>query len=145
LPNASGKVGVFGTCSGGRQAYLAACLLDGLDAVIDCWGGHVIMSENELSPNRPVSPIDYTDHLSCPLLGIFGEEDQNPTPEQVDMLEAELERHGKTYEFHRYAEAGHGFFYYDKSAYRPKQAVDGWKKIFDFLDRHLSGKPRGGE
>ncbi|HJS28481.1 MAG TPA: dienelactone hydrolase family protein [Anaerolineales bacterium] len=145
LPNASGKVGVFGTCSGGRQAYLAACLLDGLDAAIDCWGGHVIMSENELSPNRPVSPIDYTDRLSCPLLGIFGEEDQNPTPEQVDRLEAELERHGKTYEFHRYAEAGHGFFYYDKSAYRPKQAVDGWMKIFDFLDRYLSGKPGGGD
>ncbi|HUG38167.1 MAG TPA: dienelactone hydrolase family protein, partial [Candidatus Limnocylindrales bacterium] len=32
LPYASGKVGVIGYCSGGRQAYLAACTLRGVDA-----------------------------------------------------------------------------------------------------------------
>src|SRR6266540_2703270 len=29
LPLSNGKVGVFGTCSGGRQAFLAACRLQG--------------------------------------------------------------------------------------------------------------------
>jgi carboxymethylenebutenolidase len=144
LPNGNGKIGIFGTCSGGRQAYLAACLLDGVDAVIDCWGGHVIMATEDLSPLRPVSPIDYTERLSCPLLGLFGDDDANPTPAQVDQLESELKKHRKTYEFHRYADAGHGFFYYDRSAYRPKQAVDGWEKIFVFLGNHLSGNLRGG-
>jgi carboxymethylenebutenolidase len=36
-----------------------------------------------------------------------------------------------------YPNAGHGFFYYDRPPYRQEQAVDGWKKVFAFLDRHL--------
>jgi carboxymethylenebutenolidase len=97
------------------------------------------MSAEELSPLRPVAPIDYTPQLSCPILGLFGEEDHNPTPEQVTKLEEVLRAHGKAYEFHMYPEAGHGFFYYDRSAYRPRQAVDGWEKIFTFLETHLGG------
>ena len=30
-----------------------------------------------------------------------------------------------------------GFFYYDRSAYRQEQAVDGWNKLFAFLEKHL--------
>jgi carboxymethylenebutenolidase len=139
LPYASGKVGVFGTCSGGRQAFLAACRVRGFDAAVDCWGGRVVMSAEELTPRQPVAPIDYTKDLSCPLLGLFGEEDKGPTPEQVAQHERELQKHGKTYEFHMYPNAGHGFFYYDRPAYRQQQAVDGWKKLFAFLEKHLGG------
>ncbi|HKX19705.1 MAG TPA: dienelactone hydrolase family protein [bacterium] len=138
LPYFNGKVGVFGTCSGGRQAYLTACRVKGVDAVVDCWGGRVVMSKDELTAKQPVAPIDYTRDLSCPLLGLFGEEDKGPTPEQVTRHEEELKRHGKTYEFHMYADAGHGFFYYDRPAYRQQQAVDGWQKVFAFFQKHLS-------
>jgi carboxymethylenebutenolidase len=48
-------------------------------------------------------------------------------------LEAELKQNGKTYEFYRYPNAGHGFFYYDRPSYRQEQAVDGWSKIWAFL------------
>jgi carboxymethylenebutenolidase len=138
LPDSNGKVGVFGTCTGGRHAYLAACRAPGFDAVVDCWGGRVVMTEDQLNPKSPVSPLDYTKDLSSPLLGIFGNEDRNPTPEQVDQHEAELKKHGKTYEFHRYDGAGHGFFYYHVPAYRQAQAVDGWQKVFAFLEKYLS-------
>lgn len=137
LPYINGKVAVFGTCSGGRQAFLAACRLKGFDAAVECWGGRVVMSKEDLTPKHPVAPIDYTKELSCPLLGLFGEEDKSPSPEQVAKHEEELKRHGKSYEFHMYPKAGHGFFYYDKPVYRQEQAVDGWKKIFAFLERHL--------
>jgi carboxymethylenebutenolidase len=139
LPYVNGKVGVFGTCSGGRQAFLAACRVHGLDAAVDCWGGRVVMSGEELTPRQPVAPIDYTKDLACPLLGLFGEEDKGPTPEQVARHERELQKHGKMYEFHMYPGAGHGFFYYDRPAYRQQQAVDGWKKVFAFLETHLGG------
>src|SRR5260370_33884929 len=38
LPNANGKIGVIGHCSGGRQSFLAAVSLP-LDAAGDCDGG----------------------------------------------------------------------------------------------------------
>ena len=127
LPNCSGKVGCFGTCSGGRQTIIAASHLN-FDAAIDCWGGRVVMAQSDLNPKQPVAPIDLTKDLKCPLLGLFGNDDQAPTAAQVDQHEEELKKHGKTYEFHRYDNAGHGFFYYDRPAYRQEQAVDGWKK-----------------
>ena len=138
-PNSNGKVGIAGTCSGGRHSVLVAGRVPGFDAVADLWGGGVVMSPEQLTPQRPVAPIDYTKDLSAPLLGLFGNEDQNPPPDQVDRHEAELKRHGKEYEFHRYDGAGHGFFYYDRPAYRVQPALDGWSKLFAFFDKHLKG------
>jgi carboxymethylenebutenolidase len=92
--------------------------------------GRVVMSKEELNPKQPVAPIEFTKDLSCPLLGLFGSEDRSPTPEQVNQHEAELKKHGKNFEFHRYDGAGHGFFYYDRPMYRIEQALDGWKKVF---------------
>jgi carboxymethylenebutenolidase len=140
LPISNGMAGLFGTCSGGRHAFLAACRVPGFDAIVDCWGGRVVMAESELSPNQPVSPLEYTGDLSCPLLGVFGEDDQNPTPEHVARLEQELKKYGKTYEFHSYAGAGHGFFYHERPNYRQEQAVDGWKHVFAFLEKTLAGQ-----
>jgi carboxymethylenebutenolidase len=96
-----------------------------------------VMSKEDLSPNQPVAPLDYTKDLACPLLGLFGEEDHGPTPEQVARHEQELKQYGKTYEFHMYPGAGHGFFYHNRSAYRQEQAVDGWNKTFAFLEKYL--------
>ena len=90
------------------------------------------------SPAQPVAPIDYTRDLSCPLLGLFGEEDGSPTPEQVAVHEQELKRHDKDYEFHMYPNAGHGFFYYHRPSHRPEHAMDGWARIFAFFEKHLA-------
>ena len=137
LPYTNGKVGVIGFCSGGRQTFLVACRSTEFDAAVECWGGGVVMPEDQLTEKTPVAPIDYSADLSCPLLGIFGNDDQSPSPEQVNLHEEELKKHGKNYEFHRYDNAGHGLFYYDRAMYRQEQAVDGWDKVFAFLDKHL--------
>ena len=76
LPNSNGKVGTFGTCSGGRHVFLAGCRLDCFDAIVECWGGNVIMSDEQLTDKQPVSPNSYTQDLNAPLLGIFGDLDQ---------------------------------------------------------------------
>jgi carboxymethylenebutenolidase len=121
-----------------RHAFLYACHTRSVDAVLDLWGGRVVMGKDELTPKQPVAPIELTKNLACPLLGLFGNEDRAPTPAQVDQHEAELEKHGKNYEFHRYDGAGHGFFYYDRPMYRLEQALDGWQKVFAFLRQHLA-------
>ncbi|MPZ50812.1 MAG: prolyl oligopeptidase family serine peptidase [Dehalococcoidia bacterium] len=136
----TGKMGVIGFCSGGRQTYLAACLLD-FDAAVDCWGGGVIPDPNAATPAPGalvrMSPIEQTDKMQAPLLGIFGNDDRNPDPEQVNNTEAELKRLGKTYEFHRYDGAGHGFFAVDRPGYRSEQATDAWTKVFAWYEKHL--------
>lgn len=137
LDDVNGKVGIFGTCSGGRHAYLTACRAKGFDAIVDCWGGNVVMAAEQLNIKAPVQPLDYTKDLSCPILGLFGEEDSSPTPGQVKQHEEELKKYKKDYEFHMYPNAGHGFFYYHRPIYRQEQAVDGWKKIFTFLEKNL--------
>ena len=105
--------------------------------MVDCWGGRVVMDPDELTKNFPVSPHEYTQDLSCPILGLFGNDDTSPSPEKVNQHEVELKKYGKEYEFQRYDGAGHGFFYYQRPNYRQAQAMDGWQKIWAFLDKHL--------
>jgi carboxymethylenebutenolidase len=137
-PGSNGKVGIIGTCSGGRQAVLAASrAASDFDAVADLWGGRVVAPKESLTPKQPVAPVDYTKDLKAPMLGLFGNDDQAPAPADVNVHEEELKKHGKQYEFHRYDGAGHGFFYYDRPLYRQQQAMDGWSKVFAFFETNL--------
>ena len=123
--DANGNVGVIGYCSGGRQSWLVACTLD-VNAAVDCYGGRADIS---LAPN-----------LRCPLLGLFGKEDQTPSPADVAAMAAALDANGKTYEFHSYDDAGHAFFAVDRPLYRLEAAKEGWKQIWAFFGTHLKGE-----
>jgi carboxymethylenebutenolidase len=133
----NGKVGIIGYCSGGRQVYLAACTVKGIDAAVACYPGGVGAGSAGLSPRQPVDPLDLTKDLSCPLLGLFGKEDKRPSQEHVAKMEAELKRLGKTYEFHSYDNAGHSIFAIDRPDYRPAVAQEGWKSIFEWYEKYL--------
>jgi len=143
LEESDHKVGVIGYCSGGRQAFLAACSLD-VDAAVDCYGAFVVGHPPEGMPLKIGPIVHLANQLRCPLLGLFGNDDKFPSPEQVDELEAELKLVGADYEFHRYDDAGHAFFSFDRTAYRPEAAVDGWRRVFDFFGRHLTDAASGG-
>jgi carboxymethylenebutenolidase len=137
LEHANGKVGVIGHCSGGRHAFLAACSLD-LDAAVDCYGAFVVNDPPADSPLKMTSLLSKAPDLSCPLLGLFGEDDEFPAPDEVAALDAELTKLGKEHEFHSYPGAGHAFFAVERPSFRPAAAKDGWAKIFAFYGRHLS-------
>jgi carboxymethylenebutenolidase len=142
LPNATGAVGAIGFCSGGRQAVLTGIAVD-VQAAVDCYGAFVVGTPPEGFPLQ-VSPLtDRIGELGAPLLGLFGNDDSYPSPDQVDELEKLLQQHDKTYEFHRYDGAGHAFFSVDRPSYRPEAAVDGWKRIESFLATHLVENPVG--
>ena len=138
LPYTNGKVGVIGFCSGGRQVYLVACNIPSLDAAVDCWGGGVTSRDSEAATDSmPVAPIEMTANMNCALLGIFGNEDARPSPEEVDLTELVLKQHNKNFEFHRYDDAGHGFFAVDRPSYRQAAATDAWDKVIDFYNTYL--------
>ncbi len=136
LPTSNGKVGVIGYCSGGRQSVLSACNVD-VDAAVDCYGAFVTGTPPEGFPLRIGNLVDQLPNLRAPLLGLFGAEDQYPSPEQVAELEAILKEHGKDFEFHSYEGAGHAFFSPERPSYNVAAANDGWQRITSFFATHL--------
>jgi carboxymethylenebutenolidase len=136
LTTSNGKVATIGYCSGGRQSWLANGSLP-LDAAVVCYGAFIVGEVPEGMPPRP-SLAALAPAMSGPILGLFGNDDSYPTPEQVDELEGLLKAAGKPYEFHRYDGAGHAFFSVDRPSYRPEAAVDGWEKIWAFLAANLA-------
>jgi carboxymethylenebutenolidase len=82
-------------------------------------------------------PLDLTPQINCPVLGLFGAEDTNPSPEDVARLDAALTRHNKPHEFHTYPGAGHAFMNQARPSYRPEAARDAWQRCLEFLGRHL--------
>jgi carboxymethylenebutenolidase len=138
LPASNGKVGVIGYCSGGRQSFLAACSLP-LDAAVDCYGACVVNAPPAGMPLKVQPIVGLSENLSCPLLGLFGAEDQFPGPAETAELSKVLDEYGKPHEFHTYEGAGHAFFAVSRPAYRVEAANDGWARIWDFYGRYLAG------
>ena len=137
LGSATGKVGVIGYCSGGRQAFLAACRLP-LDAAVDCYGAFVMDAPPDGMPLKVGPVVGLAGDLSCPLLGLFGAEDGHPSPSETARLEQELARLGKTFEFHTFPGAGHAFFAVDRPSYRPQAAADGWQRVREWFGPYLA-------
>ena len=138
LAGANGRVGVIGYCSGGRQSVLAACHCE-LDAAVDCYGAFVVGTPPDGFPLRVTNLVDQLPELRAPLLGLFGNEDSYPSPEQVNELDEILTSLDKPHEFHRYDDAGHAFFSVDRPSYRVAAANDGWERITTFYATHLGG------
>jgi carboxymethylenebutenolidase len=137
LGSSNGKAATIGYCSGGRQSFLSACSLD-LDAAVDCYGAFVVNSPPEGLPLRAGPIAHLAKDLSCPLLGLFGADDQYPGPDEVAELEAILSEAGKEFEFHSFEGAGHAFFATDRPSYRPEAATEGWRLIWEFFGRNLT-------
>ena len=127
------RIGIVGFCFGGRVAYLAACNIADLKASVVYYGGRILAPLGTEGP----SPLDQTADMACPVLGLFGDEDANPTPADVTTIEAELQRHGKDYEFHMYSGCGHGFNCNARPSYRPEAAEDAWAKAMAWFDKYL--------
>ena len=130
-----GDLAVLGFCMGGRNTYLAAGVRPALwRAAVVFYGGNIMKPWG----GGDTSPFDRTAQIACPVLGQFGLDDTNPSPADVDKIDAELTRHGKPHEFHRYPGAGHAFLNFTNAErYRPEPAKQAWQLALDFLARHL--------
>ncbi len=135
-PDANGKVGVIGYCTGGRQAVLAACQLD-LDAAVDCYGAFATRSTPPGDKLPRASLAHLLHKLSCPLLALFGAEDPAPPPDEARELADALTAHGKEFEMEVYEHAGHAFFSVDSPKYRTAAALAGWQRVLGWFGRYL--------
>ena len=116
------------------MAWLAACHNPNYLAAAVLYGGRIKIA---MGPDS-VAPIELADRIPCPVIGIFGNDDENPSPADVDDLAAALADAGVAHEFHRYDGAGHGFQdFVDEERYRKQAADDAWEKVLAFFADRL--------
>jgi len=127
------RIGIAGFCMGGRVSYLMATHVPSLRAAVVFYGGNIMAPWGE-GP----APFDRSERIACPLLGLFGEQDTNPSPADVAKLDAELTKLGKPHDFHSYAGVGHAFMVSTRPGYRQDVADEAWGKCLGWLQRHLS-------
>lgn len=128
------RIGIVGHCWGGRVAWLGACHEPRLAACATFYGGRIKLPFADGGP----APITLADRIHCPVLGVYGNDDQGPSPQDVDDYAAALEAAGVSHAFHRYDGAGHGFQdFTNPDRYRERQSEDAWAKVLEFLGRTL--------
>jgi carboxymethylenebutenolidase len=127
------RLGIVGFCMGGRVAYLMAAANPHFKAAVAYYGGNIMRSWGD-GP----SPFDRTAEIHCPLLGLFGEADANPSPADMRQLDAELTKHGKVHEFHAYPGADHAFMNARGARYHAEADRDSWPKALAFFAKYLS-------
>jgi len=126
-----GNIGIFGQCTGGRTAFLISSTMP-MKACCALYSGGMMQARGE-GP----APIDLLQNIGCPVIGFFGNDDQNPSPADVDRIAATLKTHGKNFAFHRYDGAGHAFQNFKEASYRKAASDDAWAKLIPFFQSAL--------
>ncbi|MDA1098028.1 MAG: dienelactone hydrolase family protein [Proteobacteria bacterium] len=129
------RIGIVGHCWGGRVAWLGACHNRGYRACAIFYGGRIKLP---MGPNTPPA-IDLAGKINCAVAGFFGNEDENPSPADVDDYEAALAAAKVPHVFQRYDHAGHGFqSFANKERFHPQASEDAWGKVLAFLQENLA-------
>ena len=127
-----GGVGTIGFCFGGHVVYLVATLED-IKATASFYGAGIVNS----CPGGGEPTITHTKDITGTLYGFFGTEDPLIPNEQVDEIEAELEKQKIPYQIFRYEGATHGFMCDRRDSYNSQAAKDAWTKVLDLFGQKL--------
>lgn len=127
-----GPLGIVGFCMGGRVSYLAATAIRDIKAAAVFYGGNIFRALGD-GP----SPFERSSGIQCPVIGFFGADDANPSPEDVRKIDAELTRLKKWHEFHTYLGAGHAFQNFQTERYRERAARGSWAELLGFYTDFL--------
>ena len=126
------KLGITGHCRGGRTVWMYTAHSKKVDAGV-AWYGN-------LGPNaaQPLTPLDITDKLNAPVLGLYAGDDQGIPQVMVDRLRAALFAFGKdkTDPIHIYPGVPHGFHADYRPSYRKAEADDGWKRMLAWFKKN---------
>ncbi|MFV3076090.1 dienelactone hydrolase family protein [Niveispirillum fermenti] len=132
------RLGVTGFCWGGRATWLYAAHSPDVKAGV-AWYGRLATPATAL---QTMVPVELTDRIKAPVLGLYGEKDGGIPVEDVEKMRAALAAAGKTEShIHLYPEGPHGFHADYRPSYRPEMAADGWKRCLEwFRANGVAGK-----
>jgi carboxymethylenebutenolidase len=118
LPRWNGKVASIGFCMGGGNSFRFATETPELAAAVVYYGG---------TPRKEALA-----NLKAPVLAFYGEDDARVTAAAEPTAET-MKELGKSFEFHVYPHATHGFLEYQDLAGNPNATSDSWSRTIAFL------------
>ena len=127
----STRVGVMGFCRGGRQTWLYASHSPHLKAAVAFYGP----LGGTPSPIQPQTALDLAADIRCPLLGLYGGQDQSIPVDTVRQAEAKAKAAHKIVDIVIYPDAPHGFHADYRPSYRQADAEDAWKRALAWFHR----------
>jgi carboxymethylenebutenolidase len=127
------KLGLTGMCRGGRMVWMYTAHNPKIKAAVSWYGG--------LSPAPPgitTTPMDITDKLNAPVLGLYGGADSGIPVQHVERLRAGLLAFGKDKDsiIIVYPDMPHAFHADYRNTYRKEAADDGWKRMLAWFKKH---------
>lgn len=136
---ATGRIGSIGFCMGGTLALDLAARRGDLATV--CYYAFPA-DDGSASQLRAPAPLALVDRISGPILGFWGDQDQNVGLPNVHRLVGELTARRISVDHVIYPAVAHGFladanFRPDHPAY--PAASDSWRRALSFLGQHLVG------
>ena len=130
----SDRIGIVGHCMGGRVSFLGAASISSLAACAIFYGGNTMKVWGAGNP----PPIELSGNIKCPVIGFFGNDDQNPSPADVARIDEEFTKHGIKHTFHAYDDTGHAFQnFMNDASYREASTKDAQEKLLTFLAETL--------
>lgn len=130
------RIGTIGHCLGGRISYLGLVYNPIFTTATLLYHGNIFESRGAGMP----APFELTANIKCPVLGLFGRDDPNPSPEMTARLAAEFDQLGIRHEFHTYGATGHAFQDPHGGKYVKDSADDAWIRLETFLRREMVDK-----
>jgi carboxymethylenebutenolidase len=125
------RLGVMGFCRGGRQTWLYAAHNPRLKAATAFYGP----LGGDPTPIQPQTALDVADHIKCPLLGLYGGQDQGIPVEALRQAEAKAKAAHKIVDIVVYPDAPHGFHADYRPSYRRADAEDAWQRMLTWFRR----------
>lgn len=126
-----GGFGTIGFCFGGHVVYLAATLLE-IKATASFYGAGIATG----TPGGGPPTLTRTSEISGVIYGFFGTQDPLIPNEQVDQIEAELQKQNIRHQIFRYP-ADHGFCCDHRASYNPEAAADAWTQVYQLFQQEL--------
>ncbi|HYI86578.1 MAG TPA: dienelactone hydrolase family protein, partial [Burkholderiales bacterium] len=127
------KLGITGFCRGGRMVWMYTAHNKKVDAGV-AWYGSLM----PIPPAMPSGPLDVTDKIDRPVLGLYGSADQGIPLEHVERLRAGLKAFGNDRKstIHVYEGMPHAFNADYRPSYRKEAADDGWKRMLAWFKKN---------
>jgi carboxymethylenebutenolidase len=121
------RVFVLGFCMGGRVAFNASAMQDGLAGVIGFYG--VVRKRDD---NDTEAPLGRVARMKAPILGLFGGADKGIPADSIAEFDRALSDRKLAHHLVTYPGAPHSFFDRASAEYK-RECDDAWRRALGFI------------